>query len=280
MARPKKNNADYFSHDAGMRNHGKIKALRKKFGFEGYSVWCMLLELLTSKDGFKCKWNELNIEITAGDFDIDSIRLVEIVEYLKLLELVAVENGFLFSPNHIERFSGLIAKRTRDNTRYEQQKESETPKKIVSVSENPPKTKISVSENPQSKVKEIKENNITVIFDFWNSQGIIKHKELKEPISRAIGKTLKNFSIEDIKTAIFRYAEANKSGFKPCEYKWTLKEFLSREKGISEFFDDGSKWINFSNWQNNNIKPKNGSLQTTTKNNSKPKVKQYEMGVR
>lgn len=156
MARPKRNNADYFSHDAGMRNHGKIKALRKKFGFEGYAVWCMLLELLTSKDGFRYKWSELSIEITAGDFDIDSERLVEIVDYLKLLELLVIKNEFIFSPNHIERFSGLIAKRNRDNARYEQQKESETPKERVSVSENTteiPQIEISVNGSTQRKVK-------------------------------------------------------------------------------------------------------------------------------
>lgn len=54
MARPQKNNADYFSHDNSMRNNRKIKALRTKHGVFGYGVWCMLLEYLTS-----CENNEI-----------------------------------------------------------------------------------------------------------------------------------------------------------------------------------------------------------------------------
>jgi hypothetical protein len=34
MARPLKNNADYFPHDNDMRNDEKILALRRKFGLE------------------------------------------------------------------------------------------------------------------------------------------------------------------------------------------------------------------------------------------------------
>ncbi|MBL4705443.1 MAG: DUF4373 domain-containing protein [Flavobacteriales bacterium] len=44
MARPLKNNADYFSHDNNMRNDKKILAVRRKYGSDGYSVWCMILE--------------------------------------------------------------------------------------------------------------------------------------------------------------------------------------------------------------------------------------------
>ena len=36
MARPKRYNADYFSHDSGMRDDPKVKALRNKFGIVSY----------------------------------------------------------------------------------------------------------------------------------------------------------------------------------------------------------------------------------------------------
>lgn len=38
MARPNKNNAEYFSHDADMRNDVKVKALRRRFSHTGYAV--------------------------------------------------------------------------------------------------------------------------------------------------------------------------------------------------------------------------------------------------
>ena len=42
MARPKKNNAEYFTHDADMRNDVKIKALRRNFPTQGmpYGITC------------------------------------------------------------------------------------------------------------------------------------------------------------------------------------------------------------------------------------------------
>lgn len=46
MARPIKNNADYFSHDIGMRNDMKIKALRRKYGLVGYASYVMLIEII------------------------------------------------------------------------------------------------------------------------------------------------------------------------------------------------------------------------------------------
>jgi len=81
MARPKKNNADYFSHDADMRNDLKVKALRNKFGITGYAVWCMILEVLTDKDYFEYDWSEVSQELMSADFGIDSSLLMEIVEY-------------------------------------------------------------------------------------------------------------------------------------------------------------------------------------------------------
>jgi hypothetical protein len=34
MARPKRENADYFSHDTEMRNDPKVKYIRNAYGFE------------------------------------------------------------------------------------------------------------------------------------------------------------------------------------------------------------------------------------------------------
>ena len=167
MARPRKNNAEYFSHDAGMRDDPKIKALRKKFKSDGYSVWCMLLELLTASENFKYKWNELNIEIVAGDFDIDSARIKEIVDYMVLLELVTIEDGFIFSAKLIGRFSGLLAKRARDNDRYQPSiPEPETNNNGVSADENKNINGVSADENTQSIVQEKREYILSQFDEF------------------------------------------------------------------------------------------------------------------
>jgi Domain of unknown function (DUF4373) len=69
MARPKKNNCEYFPHDNQMRNHPKVKALRKKFP-NGYAVWSMFLEYLTGSDGNVFDCSEINYEIVSGDFGV------------------------------------------------------------------------------------------------------------------------------------------------------------------------------------------------------------------
>jgi hypothetical protein len=161
MARPLKNNAEYFSHDSGMRNHRKIKALRKKFGHEGYSIWCMILELLTSEENFRYRWDDLNKELAAGDFDTDSDRLQQIVYYLIQIKLLTNEDEFIFSINHIKRFNPLFEKRKRDIVRYQREKGTdtppETPKPDISADGNTPKPDISADGNTHSKGKERKE---------------------------------------------------------------------------------------------------------------------------
>jgi hypothetical protein len=112
MARPKKDNAEYHSHDKDMRNDPKIRALRKKFGHEGYAVYNMMLEVLTDADHFKYEWNPLNIEILSGDFDTD--QLEEIITYCtNKLQLFTIEDGVLFSYQHQKRFKPLLSKRKR-----------------------------------------------------------------------------------------------------------------------------------------------------------------------
>lgn len=116
MSRPLKKNADYFSHDKDMRNNLKIKALRRKFGHLGYSVWNMLLEVLTDADDFRIYFNsqdQFQLEILAADFDIEPAALIEIVNYMEVLGLIKNVDNFLFSVNMIERFNPLMEKRIK-----------------------------------------------------------------------------------------------------------------------------------------------------------------------
>lgn len=140
MARPKKNNADYFSHDNGMRNDPKIKALRRKYGHEGYAIWCYLLETLTEADYFEIEYNELTKELLSGDYDCTISTLESIINYLIKLGLINVENEVLTSYQLKKRFFPLLSKRKRQN------------KGVFDVDNPHSKVK-------ESKVKESKEEN-------------------------------------------------------------------------------------------------------------------------
>lgn len=93
-------------------------------------------------------------------------------------------------------------------------------------------------------------NTISNIFNYWNSKGIISHRELTEDMSKSIEKALKNYTEEEIKCYIDRYAEVLKDTEYFFSYKWTLAQFLSRKEGISSFTDDGDKWVNYQNRNN------------------------------
>lgn len=149
MARPIKDNADYFSHDADMRDDPKIKALRRKFKHEGYSIWNMLLETITDSDNFRLK---INYEIMAGDYDIEPDKLKEIVSYCVDLQLLVfeAETSIIWSKTLDNRLAAVLSKRKRD------------------------RNVVSDSDNTQSKVKKKKVKKSRVIplnhLDYFESE--------------------------------------------------------------------------------------------------------------
>ena len=65
--------------------------------------------------------------------------------------------------------------------------------------------------------------------------------------------TLKEYSVEEIKTYIDRYAKVVNDRSYYFDTKWTLAEFLKQKNAISGFADDGSKWVNYCNRQGQNL---------------------------
>ena len=86
--------------------------------------------------------------------------------------------------------------------------------------------KVSISKNNNLII--ISKYKYTEIFDYWMSKGIYKHRGLTKNMENAIERTLKDYTLEEIKEAIDNYAEMYKSDYKYCTHKWTLVEFLTR----------------------------------------------------
>lgn len=105
--------ADFFSHDIGMRNDIKVKALRLKFSHTGYAVWCFLLEYLTDCTNFEFDYNEVTQELLAADFDVPVAELREIIDYSVKIGLLQREKGKLFSEAHKRRFERMLEVRRR-----------------------------------------------------------------------------------------------------------------------------------------------------------------------
>jgi len=118
MARPRKNNADWFSHDTDLRDNLKIKAVRAKYGLEGYAIFVMLLEVLADAENFILEENDFQVEMLAGDFRIDSAVLAEMIDYIVNIGLLQRENWSLFSRHLIERMEALLNKRNNMRSVY------------------------------------------------------------------------------------------------------------------------------------------------------------------
>jgi hypothetical protein len=176
MARPIKHNADYFSHDNDMRNDLKVKALRRKFSHTGYSIYNMIIELLTNSDYFEYEWNELSIELLTPDFDIDAELLEEIVSYSVKLNLLQLTNGYLHCDKLTERLEEEVLKRRKgycsDNSKRMGLMLQQSNINVVNVNINDVNDNIST----QSKVKEIKANksilNKTKLANVYNAPDV------------------------------------------------------------------------------------------------------------
>lgn len=173
MARPKKNNAEYFTHDADMRNDVRIKALRRKFKATGYAVWNYLLETLTDNDFFEIEWEEINIELLAADYDVAVDELTDIVEYCVKIGLLQQEGNRLFSTTHKKRFASLLSNRERKRI-------ADTPNSGIPAVNNPAETPEQPdtgdskqhSKGKERKAKESKGEDkypYQDIIDRWNS---------------------------------------------------------------------------------------------------------------
>jgi hypothetical protein len=171
-----------------------------------------------------------NIQIAVGNVSEDVMEKFSVDEY-----------GMYYN----ETLENVIKKRELySQSRSENGKKGGRPKK--EAHENQEKT-ICL---PYAKAYENHTENENVIviknvFEHWNYNNIIKHRELTEKISKSIEKALKTYTEEEIKCYIDRYAEVIKDPDYYYSYKWTLVQFLSREEGISSFADDGDKWVNY-----------------------------------
>ena len=192
MVRPIKNNADWFSHQNNMRNDKKIKALRTKYGNEGYAIYCMLLETLAEADCIILKLNDIEFEMLSGDFNIESSLLKNIINYCVKIDLFQKRKDFLLCKQLDQRLKKIFDKRKDSISSLRSKKHSLGNKNKV----NSPETIVKGTQSTQSKVKKRKEKKKTVFsFDsFWNlydkkttkKQALEKWKTISEKDRKAI----------------------------------------------------------------------------------------------
>lgn len=172
-----------------MRNDDKIKALRKNFWHEGYSIRNMILEKLCKAENFELVFDDFNIELWSWDFDIEKEKLDHIIQYLLKMKLILKrdDTNIIYSQKMIDRFWWLIDKRNRDIERLSKLKQQN---KIVIADDN------TQSKVNKSKVNKSKKNNTKIITqsddcdlpekqeNFWKQEINDLIKELKNTAER------------------------------------------------------------------------------------------------
>jgi hypothetical protein len=175
MARPLKNNADYFPHEADLRNDRRCKALRNRFGAEGYGIFIMLLEALANAEHFEITYNTLEIELLAGDFEVSAEKLEEIIKYLLDVELLQQTEDRITSSILADLKQILSESREKERKRKTNGKQ---PKEIVFPTEN-------FHEDKHEKVFHTENTMERKVFRLENTQRKVnesKEKEIKENI--------------------------------------------------------------------------------------------------
>lgn len=143
----------------------------------------------------------------------------------------------------LEKFSYLKRVPTKDkNGKWEgydyilaEKPFTENPSTGNPSTENPPTlSNIDISKKDISK-KDYNKIYIESVFEFWNKQNIIQHRKLTEKIKSKIRSALREYTLEEIQTAIKKYNQVLKGEDYFWTYKWTLPDFLAR--GLTRFLD-------------------------------------------
>lgn len=215
------------------------------------AVWFELLDLAgkSNANGYLVDNNEIpyrTFEDIAIMLDRDEKEIELCMQFFINEKMVEIVDDIFCLTNFMQYQNQDGLERIREQKRISQAKWRERKKQGL-IGKNVETTVGSTSILPSISLS----TSISNIFSYWNDKHIIPHRKLTEEIIKAIEKALKVYSEEEIKTYIDRYAKViGETGYF-WNYKWALKDFLTRKEGISSFTDEGSKWINYCEYLKN-----------------------------
>jgi|SRR5690625_4419798 len=87
-------------------------------------------------------------------------------------------------------------------------------------------------------------NYIYSIFEHWNNQAIIKHREMTQQMKSHTNARLASYSKDELLKAISNYKQVLDSPSHYWTHKWTLTEFM-KPNNVSRFVDDADPMKNY-----------------------------------
>lgn len=240
MARPIKNNLDYYPHENCMRNDKKLLAIRCKFdNMIGYGLYNCMLEALSEEDLLQIPYNEKSIALLAGDFRVDEVLLKSFIEYAISIDCFQIVEGYLRCEQLEKRGKIVFEKRGRSLLQL-RVSEAEMPVVEGFLKQKLPEIGVLDSESTQRKEKKRKEKkSIKTISDSESESGKTKYldwvflseAEYKKLLSQ-LGYKFLNRCIEKLDS----YIENNEKGRKYKNHYKVMIQWV-----INSVADEGLK---------------------------------------
>ena len=245
-------NVQWIKLKVGMFDGNSFKKIKRaKIGGVSYrdkltAVWFELMDLAgkSNSNGYLIDNNEIpyrSFEDIAIMLDREEKEIELCMQFFLNEKMVEIIDDVYCLSNFMKYQNQEGLDKIREQKRLAQARWRER-KSLGLVGNVDEKTSTQTSTDNLPSISNSISNNI---FIYWNDKDIIKHRVLTDDIDKCILKALKQYTEEEIKTYIDRYNQVIKDKLFFFDYKWTLKEFLSRKDGISSFCDDGSKWQNY-----------------------------------
>jgi hypothetical protein len=167
MARPTKENIEYFSHD--IKGGKTLFMIESRFGNDGYAFWFKLLELLGDQPGlsYDCTDSPSFIYL-AEKAKVSEEKAEEILDFLATLNAIDADlwhsDKVIWVQNFANRLEDLYARRKKEVPEKPQKRGVIATETVGYCNNNPTKQGVIsqkqgviATETPQSKVKESKE---------------------------------------------------------------------------------------------------------------------------
>ena len=166
---------------------------------------------------------------------LNTVKLA--LKTLAELEMIELEDEFLKITNweKHQNIEGLERIREQNRLRKRRQREREKEQKALKEGKDN-KCHVTSRDSHATDIDiDIDKDIYIVLYEHWNSKGIIRHRKLTDKMKRKIKTTLKDYDLDTLKEIIDNYAEIVLDEKYWFDYKWTLEEFLQR--GLTKFED-------------------------------------------
>ena len=205
--------AYYFSHDSNARNDIKIKAMIAKYGYEGYGMYWVVIEMLRETKDYELPLEEYTFLALQQEFNGCSTDVQQYInDCINTFKLFSSDGEMFWSESLKRRMIPLDAKREQARQAGLASAEKRRIRKENEQTSNDRST--DAEQLNKSKVNKKIEKDIyggrRDVFDYYLSLDLIKHKKYTKAMDDAIKSAMKNngYTVEDCKTLLDRHKKA------------------------------------------------------------------------